>query len=339
MTDLEKWGKLHRLGQELFSLSPWKYLYETDLFGIKIPDSGSEYFISIMGSNHEVYALAAYEGADALGRFWDLVNSDGILPPETILTIPHYLISLDDRDMVPDDQVKIIKELGLTYRGKNAWPVFNRIDAGFFPATPKGEQLDELQVIMEQSLDVLKRVADDPSFIHSDDEPEDDYLFREATVTGEKIQWKDVHRTVAETSTEIRYEYDPALIPLMQSMMNHRIPLQADLVLLPRPVHEKGSRPYFPAMLLLVDGKSGMILGADIIPPKPDYHSILSRIPQTMLKRLTGAKLCPVSIKYRNPDMESALEFISGQSGIKIEFSPKLPALDKALRSFRDSLG
>ncbi|MCX6223622.1 MAG: hypothetical protein NTV01_02515 [Bacteroidia bacterium] len=339
MTDLEKWGILHRLGQELFSLEPWKYLYETDIFGIRSPLTGKDYFISIMGSNHEVYALSAYEGSEALGRFWNLENSAGVLGADAILTIPHFIISLDDRDIVPDDQVKIIRELGITYRGKKAWLTFSRIDAGFFPATPAGEQLNELQVILEQSFDVLKRVKDDPSFIHSDGDPEDDYLFREAAAAGEIPEWKDVHRGITMEKVRISYEFDPALIPLMQSMMNHRIPLQADLVLLPRPVHEKGSRPYFPATLFLVDGKSGMILGAEIIPPKPDYHSILSRIPQTLLKMLTRAKACPVTIKYRHPDLESALEFIAGKTNIKLEYSPKLPALDKALRSFKDSLG
>ena len=338
MADLILWKTLHDQGQELFSLKPWDYLDEMDIFVVKSPETDKEYFISIMGRNHQVYALSAYEGAAALGRFWDLQNSDGILPPETIMTIPHFMISLDDREMVPDDQAKLIKQLGLSYRGKKGWLVFNRIDPGLFPATPDSTKLNDLQFILEQSINVIRRAIIDSSILHRDDDPEDDYLFRVATTIGETLEWKDMHRIVTIPPVLFHFQYDPSLITRLESIGISGKPLQVDLALLPKPVREQGCPPYFPFMLILVDGKTGFVLGFELIRPLPDYDSMLSGIPGVLLKKLTDVRFRPSSIKYRHPDLEGAMEFISQNTGIRVEFSPKLPALDKVLRSLRTSM-
>mgnify|MGYP006283848213 FL=1 len=157
MAKLELWKKIYSLCDELFSLKPWNILYEDDVFAVKSPESRNEYFISIMGSNEEVYAMSAYEGADALYQFWNLHEREDMFPPESIMLIPHMMVSLDDRENITQKQRSVIKELGLTYRGRQAWPNVERIIPAYLPTIPDDFHLHDLVFILEQSIHVIKR--------------------------------------------------------------------------------------------------------------------------------------------------------------------------------------
>jgi len=54
--------RIYDLARDFRKLSPWDYMNEDEIFGIKIPDNDRIYFISIMGSLGEVFALTSYEG-------------------------------------------------------------------------------------------------------------------------------------------------------------------------------------------------------------------------------------------------------------------------------------
>ena len=60
---IEKWREIHRAAAELYSLAPLDYLEETDIFGVRTTITGRTYFISVMGSAGQVYALSVYEGS------------------------------------------------------------------------------------------------------------------------------------------------------------------------------------------------------------------------------------------------------------------------------------
>lgn len=83
--NLQLWKNLYTLFDEFTAMQPWTYLYETDIFGVKSPDTQQQYFISIMGTRGEVFGLAAYEGPLALHRFWDFYEYEAELGPESLL--------------------------------------------------------------------------------------------------------------------------------------------------------------------------------------------------------------------------------------------------------------
>ena len=73
-------------------MEPWESLYESDIFAVKSPETGKDYFISIMGRSHQVFALVAYEGAAGLAKFQALQNGDENLPPETMMCLSGRLL-------------------------------------------------------------------------------------------------------------------------------------------------------------------------------------------------------------------------------------------------------
>ena len=130
-TDLQLWDQLYQSIDQFFALKPYKILHEQDIFAVRMPDGERDYFISIMGRNDEVYALSAYEGAEALYQYWVLYEYEEYLPPESILLIPHMMVSLDDREEITKEQYSIIKQLGRKYRGRQSWPNVRSGEKGF----------------------------------------------------------------------------------------------------------------------------------------------------------------------------------------------------------------
>ncbi|MCK5201566.1 MAG: hypothetical protein KAR21_24600, partial [Spirochaetales bacterium] len=128
--EAELYRKIYMLAAKIRQLEPWKRMYESELFGVKIPGTDRVYFISIMGSEGAFFAMSAYKGYQGLSQFLEFTNvsPDGVqehadfLPPETILTIPHLMLSFTDREELSGEHLSTIKESGVTFRGRGNWP-------------------------------------------------------------------------------------------------------------------------------------------------------------------------------------------------------------------------
>ena len=81
-----------------------------------------------------------------------------------------------------------------------------------------------------------------------------------------------------------------------------------------------------------------LLLSGDYLSPLPDYDSMLSSLPEVLLQKLVDVRHKPSTIKYRNPEMKIALEFLGEQANIKVVYSPKLPALDQVLKALRKNI-
>jgi hypothetical protein len=57
-------------------------------------------------------------------QFFDFQEYADTMPPETILTIPHLMLSFTGREELSGEQLASIKEAGLSFRGKGNWPRF-----------------------------------------------------------------------------------------------------------------------------------------------------------------------------------------------------------------------
>src|SRR5213593_4272275 len=62
----EEFKVLCQLASFIQQLAPWEFMNETDLFGVKDPDTGELGFVSVMGALGEYTAIAVYRGAEGL---------------------------------------------------------------------------------------------------------------------------------------------------------------------------------------------------------------------------------------------------------------------------------
>jgi len=74
----------------------------------------------------------------------------------------HYqdclMCSFEDRNELTGADRKQIKDLGLTFRGKNAWPMFRRMEPGFYPWSIDAKECVFLTQAIQQVLVVVEDI-------------------------------------------------------------------------------------------------------------------------------------------------------------------------------------
>ncbi len=169
---LDDYQKLYLASSRFASLKPWEFVNEEDIFGIQDPKTGTIAYCSIMGHLGEFYSLAAYLGVEGLWGFIQVqkLSESENFEEQMLLSHPFefqnsLIVSFEDRESQSKKSLKIIKELGLKFRGKAAWPLFRRYLPFHFPKEPNIDQIRFLAIILEQACQVLEKIKQDPSIL------------------------------------------------------------------------------------------------------------------------------------------------------------------------------
>jgi hypothetical protein len=107
---VEKWRDLFRLAEKIREIAPWNLMDETDVFGIRNPETEELGFVSVMGMQGMLFCIALYKGSKTLstrpGYLPWYINGDEarflIYALEQVIDIAHrfeedeYLLDFDD---------------------------------------------------------------------------------------------------------------------------------------------------------------------------------------------------------------------------------------------------
>lgn len=133
----DEWLALYVAAQAFAAAKPWEHLSDVDLFGVKDPATGVIGHCSVMGNAGQHYALGVYLGGDGLQSFLDVLHA-GSGDNDLRLSVAGAMqlctmASFEDRRMLSQRDLGVVKVLGLKFRGSNAWPWFRRYDPGWEP--------------------------------------------------------------------------------------------------------------------------------------------------------------------------------------------------------------
>lgn len=181
----------------------------------------------------------------------------------------HYqdclMCSFEDRNELTGADRKQIKDLGLTFRGKNAWPMFRRMEPGFYPWSIDAKECVFLTQAIPQ---VLVIVEDIQVGKVSMDLTQGQSILRYRSDNQQKQEWlsKEIKIPNPERSYQVPPIRDEQLIhQIKQSGKMGNAILQTDICYIPSPVQEKKEdRPYYPHLFFLTDKESGMIMDVEV---------------------------------------------------------------------------
>lgn len=327
-----EWRALYEAANEIKALAPWQWLYETDIFGVQNPETGEVGFVSVMGMKGEHFAVNIYLGADALSRFWDLQDADdgdGFIEEEfvieTLLNTPQIQASFEDRNDLHQKDRDVIKQLGLKYRGRKAWPLFQSFAPGYMPWFLTADEARFLTHALTQTLDVARRAEKDLSFLETDDE--DEYLIR--VQDSESNTWRDEMRQVPPPEPkEYRLFMDNEALTHLAGLRPNMDVIDVDFFWMPTPIGDRGERPYYPYNLLLFDPGSHMILGTDILVAKPSPEEMWGKVPMKLVQYLAGANIRPQTIRVASEPLAAFLQPVADKLNMQIELVPYLPEIE-----------
>jgi hypothetical protein len=362
--------KAYQLADQLKELAPWTYMDETDIFGVRMPDTGKQYFVSIMGAAGQHYGMAAYEGTEGLMGFWELQQPATWVRPGELLLVPHLMVSFEDCDNVDAPLRNMMKERGIAVGGTYACPEFQQVIPGFFPinlAKPDDKNVrDEgeckegvcnegvcntplhrdLVTVMEQALHVFERAKADVDLLYPEDADEDTYLVRAMTSEGdEPPQWQDTWWHLVPPKTgfdmffDVRERNKIAKLPRCKGDMLYAQTLQADIALLPQQVAAPGKMAYFPSMFLLVSKQQGTVLDHELLTPEEGVDAMHARFPDLLIKAILRLKSQPDTIELRHPLFYLMAKKVLHPTKIKIVLLPVLNQVEEVLQSMQENLG
>ena len=325
----DQWRRLYEAAALVKELSPWEWMTETDVFGVQDPETGEIGFVSVMGLLGEHFGVSLYPNSRALYDFWALEEADPEINPDALLEIPQLQASFEDRDQLDNRDRKVIKELGLKFRGRKEWPLFRSYRPGFLPWFLEAEEAQSLAEALDQLLEVAPRFREDRSLLVPEDES---YLVRVPHQEGPTRVWEDTVMEVPPPEPlSIQVEMDPGALEGLESLPQSGHELEMDLFMFPAPVQgEKEARPVFPYMLLTVDAGTGMVVGTDLLEPVPSLEAMWGSVPLAVTQQLARLGLKPAQVKVSSELLFGRLQPLAQASRFELELAPFLPALHEA---------
>jgi hypothetical protein len=333
---LDEWRRLYEAALELKKQAPWEWMWEDEIFGVRNPETGEVGYVSIMGANGEHLCLAVYRGSEGLDGFWRMEHGELMEEPAFLLEIPQLQASFEDRDMVQKEDREVMKALGLKFRGQQAWPLFRSYAPGCAPWFLTAAEARFLAVAIEQALEVIPRLADDPELLEPPEE-EGEYLVRMQTDDG----WEDRWLSPEPVPTPRPPVVDMRQLEAMrQELPRQQFTLEAGLFALPTYIKDEGdARPYLPYHLMIVEANSGMIVGTALMVAKPDMDSVWQQTVVHFLDAIAGLDGLPQRIAVSSERLHGLLIPIAAGLGIRLQLSDNLPALDEARGTLEQWLG
>jgi hypothetical protein len=255
--------------------------------------------------------------------------------PERLLEIPQLQVSFEDRRMLQPPDREIVKRLGLTFRGPNAWPLFRSFRPACAPWFLEDAEIDLLAVVLEQTLDVAPRQRERPSLLR--DNGEDRWLVRIRRPGG---AWDDRVEHIPEPPPPpIPVVMDVALLDTLERLAPSQATYELDVFMYPTPVQETpDERPRFPYLAMLADSASGMLFAADLLRVHGSIPAMWAAVPQAFGRALQRAGHRPAELRVRSDVLYQVLQALSSELRIRLRLVEELPAVDAAREALVEDL-
>lgn len=333
----EECRPLFALMDQVKELAPWEWMEEMDIFGVQGPDAEEPDYISVMGMAGEHFAVAIYPGDRALTHLLQFEQNAPFGDPFELLLIPQWQASFEDRNTLTDQDRKMLKELGLKYRGRNAWPQLRSHQPACVPWYIESADVPRMVWALEQLLIVAPLVKEDPDILIP--AGSDEFLVRKATRQGEQVVWEESVRTPSFSTEEgIMIDLDPELMDSVYDLPEVTNVLEVALSMMPSPVSDDSGRPYFPYMFIVVESASGMVMGMELLSPLPSLQAMWAEIPNRFLEQLAKVQVRP-QVVHVDSELLAGLLSGLGQLGIEFKLVDELPGIEEMRESLFGFLG
>lgn len=331
---LEEWRALYEAAVRFRDLEPWNWMYEDHMFGVVNPEDGQIGYCSVMGALGEHLALAVYLGAEGFYTFYRMREqgeADELDVFDLFIQQRALQASFGGRGELSDEDRQVIRDLGLKFRGRQAWPLFQDYAPGYFPWHVNAGQARFLTMALEQAHEVATRFRDDPDALY---EFLDSWeclvrIFRQDEGSG---TWVDERRPLPREAVlpGLGVDFDQADLEALGRVGGEKErggAWELDYFYYPQPIQEqRGDRPYYPQAVMIVGHGSGLIFGTDLAEPGTLGETICRHV----LGTLRAMPFWPEQIGVRREDLADLLFPLTKALEIELWKMEELPALTEA---------
>lgn len=327
------WLNFFRAAEVYRDLKPWEWMYDSDLFGVQDPVTGKIGYCCVLGNLGEHYALNVYMGPEGLSSYYEMLEFGEDDPMMAGLRQNCISVSFEDRDALSDQDRKLIKDLGLKYRGAGQWVMGREYLPGWLPWYISIEQAEYLTHALQQAVGVAMRVEEDPELLRFDEEQ---VLVRVPRQTPNGLQWEDQIMELPDCEYDLAIPVPDAIIEKGRQLPQTRSVLMLILSFGPQPVRddETSGRPFFPTMAMMLDKKSKAILSFDMFAPND-----MKKLPYWFVHMLEKLGERPAKIIVSNGFGAGMIEPLAEGLSIKLEVRPDDPVFQEVTEMLFQFMG
>lgn len=147
---------LLQLSDELNKMKPWQYFSNTDIIAFQLAESEETFFVAVMGAGGEEFGLMMYE--DEFG--YDLLEAVLLEKPlelDAHIGLSGFVVNFVDRTELEKADYQLIKDCGMTFRGKNKWIQFRSYNPGTFPTIPSFIEVEMLKELVQAMIQITEK--------------------------------------------------------------------------------------------------------------------------------------------------------------------------------------
>ncbi len=333
----EGWRRLYGAAGAFAALGPWRWMADSDIFGVRDPASGEVGWCAVLGASDEVLGVNVYWGDEGYAT-WEMMQRGRIPRREILAHLDGFLFTMDDRAELDATDLSTIKALGLRFRGSRQWPCFRSLRPGHVPWHLEEDEIPTLALILEQAREVCAR-AQGARDLFAANAGIDRLLVRDrGRGTPPDAPWRDAWEKIPHWVPPKPLPppvADEALRPILANCRPAVARWEFGNTPIRGVVHEPGARPFHPRATLIVDASSGLILHLGLGSGQFKAEEVQAEL----LRALEATRTIPARISARGEEVVACLAPIAKAIGARLEQATELPAFDEALAGMDDYLG
>lgn len=325
--DLKTWKALYTEAVAFRDLAAWEEVGDDLVYAVHDPISGETGYCCVLGSLGTFTALCIYRGEAGLNLHRKMYS--GEIDPSTsdeVIGIQDCIMcEFTDRSDLKKDDLSVIKILGLKFRGSGQWPLFRSHKPCYAPwfIGPEEAQLAILALKaglllfrdgeIDQTPDPKERY-----FTYTWDEK--DQAFR--------TSWQKAN---AYKPDEEKVEVDPFTLKRVLALPKKGFSIEAGIFFMPGGIIHDKDRPYFARMVLVVEQRSGQIVGMELGGPEDGPGQFFV---DSLIKIFDKVGARPEVIEVSS-NVTSSVAEVLGEFGLRLEVGDQ-PMLTEAKESMAD---
>lgn len=329
-----QWKRFYELADRLFTLAPWAWMYDVDLFGVKDPVSGEIGYCGFLGSGGGIPGFALFRGNNGLFSYERMIEQN----PEHVKWLESYqldglLLTFRESDSLNQQEIEELSMTGVEPGRRGLLPVLRDHVPGMMPwKVESPDMVSRMVTALEQALIIADRFRTDPDLLDDTDGTPGRILVR---VPHSDEEWTE---TWIQEPIELSLEDTGDLLSLFlksrcADQPNLRDEWFADVFYVPKPIILGQERPYLPQMVLLVSQDSQKVLGSGQFQPGDTSR----RIEEFFVNTVERAGGLPKAIIATRPESYRYWWPVASALGLDIKLRSEELILEELKASYFDS--
>ncbi|MGB9880577.1 MAG: DUF7309 domain-containing protein, partial [Anaerolineae bacterium] len=319
----EEWRTLYRACEQFRNLAPWDWMDDSQVIGVRDPDSREIGWCVVMGNARQVFGLWVYRGARGYAAY-SLMSFE--IEPEFnyIAKLDYLSLSFENRKELDRTDLELIRQSGLKPRGQHAWPLLRSKTPWHVPWRLNADEVRYMVLVLGQVSEKAIQLKKDPRtpLIKGGK-----LLVREPELLDGEMRWRDEWVEPGLPEPE-RVAVTLNVREIDSIRKRARVTdetWEVDVFPLQAIIRDKGV-PYYPMTLLVVNRGLPPIVHFMMVEPEPGSWQPLA---ESFVDGVGRAGRIPRQIRVARPEVAAMLSPICFALGVKMKQVERLTALER----------